>query len=96
MAFYTSIRSGVRMPYSALGATTLIALAAAAPAAALVLWNDSLMSWIVAGTLFAALYLTASLLLRTWTRDDLAGIAKILNQVPGLRRRTLNLERWGR
>jgi O-antigen/teichoic acid export membrane protein len=96
LALYTSIRSGVRLPYAALGATTLIALTAAAPAAAIVLWKNSHVTWLVAGALFAAIYITASLLLRIWTRDDLAGITKILGRLPGLRQRALNLERWGR
>jgi O-antigen/teichoic acid export membrane protein len=96
IALYTSVRSRVRLPYGALGATAMIALLCAAPAIAIVLWGEGHAAWIAAGTVFAALYIIASLLLRIWTRSDLAGASKILQRLPGLSGYAIDLQRWGR
>jgi O-antigen/teichoic acid export membrane protein len=96
VGLYTSVRSGVGLPYAALLTTTLAAVASALPGAVLVWMLRQHAAWIAAGALFGVLYISASLLLRTWTQQDLAGAARILQRIPVVKHAAGGLQRWGR
>lgn len=86
----------VQPPYAALARTFAAAGVGALAAGVWLLWMPGLIGQLIAGALFALVYVSASLSLRVWTARDLAAASAHSERVPLIRGLMPHLERWVR
>jgi len=86
----------VPMPYNDLARLTAAALCAGGVAVGVVALSNSITAHLLAGLVFALMFLATTLMFRVWNQHDIALIGTITAKVPALRNLPYRLVRWAR
>lgn len=87
---------GIRMPYGDMGRLSAAALCAAAVCMGLTAVHPGTWMQLIAGVLYAVLFMLVTLLFRAWNQHDIALLGTLTARVPALRNMPFRLVRWVR